>query len=164
MMFKSHVYHTLPAVFDITVRMLQREKELSVEEMINALKRDETFRMLKSPLDAATDAFYTSGLSRSLRNQPNNTGSKWCTFCKRSTHNTDDCFTKPGGNKNRKHRHDNGEGNPQIKNDPDNRTPNQCWYCMEIGHHARNCPIKEAAKSAKERFYKKVHPNEPPSC
>jgi hypothetical protein len=35
MMFKSHVYHTLPAAFHITVRMLQREKDLSVKEMID---------------------------------------------------------------------------------------------------------------------------------
>jgi hypothetical protein len=146
MIFKSHVCHSLPEAFDITVRILQREKDLSVEGMIDALKRDETFRMLKSPPDAATDAFYTSGPGR--RNQQSNSkGGKWCTFCKRSTHNTDECFTKPGGNKNRKRRH------------PDNEVSNQCWHCAGTGHQARNCPVKEAAREAKNRFYKKVHPN-----
>jgi hypothetical protein len=60
MMFKSHVFHSLPGVFDITVRMLQREADLSIEEIIDTLKRDEAFRLLKSPLNVATDALHAS--------------------------------------------------------------------------------------------------------
>jgi hypothetical protein len=72
MMFKSHVYHTLPAVFDITVQILHTKKNLRVGEMIDALKGDETFHMLKSSLDGATHTFYMSGPSQSLRNKHNN--------------------------------------------------------------------------------------------
>jgi hypothetical protein len=31
---------------------------------------------------------------------------------------------------------------------------------MDIRHQARNCPIKEAAKVAKDLSYKRVRPNE----
>jgi hypothetical protein len=89
-MIRSHTFNTLPEVFDVTIRMQQTQSDLTIEETIDALKRDESYRLLRATPDATMDAFYTES------------GRKNSTSLKRRANGVpflDDphteCFTKP---------------------------------------------------------------------
>jgi hypothetical protein len=163
--FKYHVFTTLPDVFDLTVQIIRAEPDLSIEEVIDSLNRDEAYRLLRTPPNAATDAFYTySGRrNRQENRRRTNRGGNWCTFCRRPTHNTEDCFSKPGSSKahygKRRYSDNDEEDNVQIKTEePDSEG---CWYCGTTGHRARYCPVKKAGSEARNRFqaFKKMRPS-----
>jgi len=134
MMLRTHIFGTLPDNFAVTIKVLQVQPALTIEQIIDTLKQQESYDTLKPPTPAVTDAYY-SNASRT---------DKWCTFCKRPSHNTEDCFSKPKiGRKRRR--------SPS----PTNSNDNPCWHCASTGHQWDTCPIRLKAKEVKTRTLKK---------
>ena len=86
---KTHIYTSLPDVFDMTLKIQQNRPDSTVESIINALKEDERIQMTKTTPDASTVAFYSENSRRSTRGRTRGgcgqncgmgAGAVWCTF------------------------------------------------------------------------------------
>jgi len=66
-MFRCHIFSVLPDVFDTTVRIVRAQPDLSIEEVIDAFKRDESYQLLRSTPAGATDASYANSGRRNKR-------------------------------------------------------------------------------------------------
>jgi hypothetical protein len=62
--FRTHIFSSLPPVFEVTGKILQNRADASIEEIINALKEDERIRAMRTQPAAATDVYYSSSSSR----------------------------------------------------------------------------------------------------
>jgi len=57
--FKTHIFTTLPLIFSATVKILQSCVGISVQEVINALKKYEHNKAMMTKPDAVSEALYS---------------------------------------------------------------------------------------------------------
>jgi hypothetical protein len=144
---KTHIFTTLPDDFNITIQflMLQPEQNLSINDVMDALREsDETRRLMRQShsLRTVTDSnsSATSGDALFTERQ-----AIFCSLCRKSGHLLENCWrrrqrTGPGQNNNR-HR--------ISKNIT-------CYYCGEQGHIRNNCPTALRGEQARTRSYSKT--------
>ena len=146
-MFKTHVFTSLPDAFEVTSKIQQNNPNATIEEVIEALKEDEKIRKMRVKTEPTTDAFVAArgrgghgsfgrGRGRGFTTRNN---SLWCSFCRSATHSTEACRSR--------HR-------PEQKRLRDNEL--ECFYCGQCGHYQRDCPIKQCGEQAKARASKRV--------
>ena len=151
-MFKTHVFASLPDSFEVTSKIQQNNPTANLEEVIEALKEDEKIREMRTKLESTTNAFYTArgrntrgygSPARRVRGRgyPSHGGSLWCSFCRSGAHSTEVCRSK--------RQHDSLKWTCQ-------NTETECFYCGEIGHCQRECPVKQKGELAKIQAAKKV--------
>ena len=151
-MFKTHVFASLPDSFEVTSKIRQNNPMATLEEVIKTLKEDKKIRDMRTKLESTTDAFYTAR-GRDIRGYESpaqrdrgrgyafHGGLLWCSFCGSGMHSTEVCRSK--------RQHD------SLKWTREN-TETECFYCGEIGHFQRESPVKQKAGVAKVRAAKKV--------
>ena len=143
--FKTHIYTSLPSMFDVIVIILQSQADTTIQQVQDALKEHEQNQAMVVKPDAVSEALYTqqgrrSGNQRGRGGQGRQVGRgnkgkerapKWCDSCKTGTHTTANCWHKDS--KNNKRAQDQGT--------------NACYYCAEEGHLQNDCPIKRKANA-----------------
>jgi hypothetical protein len=146
--FRTHIFSSLPPVFEVMGKILQNRADASIKETINALKEDERIRAMRTQPAAITDVYYSSSSNRgsgqrrgrgrgvSHAGVHHNKENRWCTDCQSSTHNTEKCYYKTESN-NKYHR--------------ETSEDDTCYYCSESGHRSPNCPIKRRGEAAREQ-------------
>ena len=165
--FRTHIYNTIPPIFEMTGRIMACQPNLTAEQLIDALKEDERLRTLRTNHPATTDAYtastnksnnaltstqgrgggrgYAHGRGRGGYRSQEDPG-RWCTFCETRTHTTAACFRKPAstGSAGSAPRYTN------LKRPLENENI-ECYHCGEDGHLSYNCPVKARA-DAKRRM------------
>jgi len=141
MVLKNHIFTTLLEMLKINIKMLQSRADVTVQQVLNDLKKCEQNEALATKLDAVSEALYSQyggrGGGRGGRGgRGNHRGGlvghgdqrpqKRCSCCSSNTHNFEICWKKDGSNK-----------RPQ---DGDQETRPNCYGCGEMGHIKRNCP------------------------
>jgi hypothetical protein len=58
--FRTHIFSSLPPVFEVTGKILQNRADASIEEIIDALKEDERIRAMRTQPTATMDVYYSS--------------------------------------------------------------------------------------------------------
>ena len=82
---KTHIFSSLPDIFDVTLKILQSHSDTTVESIVSALKEDERIRGMSTMPDATTEAFYGAGNrrrrhgARAGRGRGRGTAGEWCT-------------------------------------------------------------------------------------
>jgi len=86
--FKNHIYTTLPAAYAVTIEILQSRARVTVQEVMDALNKCETNRSMKTKPDATSEVLYTQQEGRGGRGgyqgryQGNERSPKgWCDWC-----------------------------------------------------------------------------------
>jgi hypothetical protein len=103
--FQTHIFSSLPPVFEVTGKILQNRADASIEEIIDALKEDERIRAMRTQPATATDVYYSSSSNHGSgqcrgRGQGTSHGgaynkeNRWCNVCQTSTHNMEKCYFK----------------------------------------------------------------------
>lgn len=150
-MFKTHVFTSLPDSFEVTSKIQPNNPEATIEEIIEALKEDEKIRGMRTRTESTNDAFQVaatggqgspSSWARRGRGRgyPARSSFTWCSFCRSGTHTTKACRSKKQLEQKRS-RDSNGV---------------ECFYCGENEHFQRECPTKRKGEQAKERAAKRV--------
>jgi hypothetical protein len=62
--FRTHIFSSLPPVFEVTGKILQNRADATIEEIIDALKEDERIRSMRTQPAATTDVYYSSSSNR----------------------------------------------------------------------------------------------------
>ena len=148
---KTHIFSSLPDIFDITSKILQSRSDTTVESIIDALKEDERIRGMCTVPDAATEAFYGAGNrrgghgARAGRGRGRGTAGEWCTHCNTGTHSLENCWSK---------------GRKRSRNSAGAATDGQdsevlCWHCGDSGHRQGDCPVKRRGNEARAGGQKK---------
>ncbi|KAH8152155.1 uncharacterized protein LAJ45_03581 [Morchella importuna] len=57
--FKTHIFSTLPTSFEVTSKIQQNRADATIENIIDALKEDESIRSMRTQPDSMTEAFYS---------------------------------------------------------------------------------------------------------
>ena len=154
-MFKTHIFTSLPESFEVTAKIQQSNPNATVDVVIEALKEDEKIRSMRVNPDAATEAFFGNrgrgrgrGLNSGLRHRPSG---RWCSFCRSTTHNTENCRSRPQhGESNRSYDKDDKSGSHPAASLVD------CYHCGERGHKQDYCPVKRKGDEVWERSTKRV--------
>lgn len=157
--FKTHVFSSLPAAFEVTAKIQQNRADATIESILDALKEDESIRAMRVQPDASTEAFLTGedrgryhrgrGVARgrfgtTISNRSHQEG-LWCTFCNTPTHNTVNCRSKQfASGHSLKRRHEDATTATE-------ETGPVCWHCGEQGHRISKCPIKRRGDEARAR-------------
>ena len=148
-MFKTHVFTSLPDSFEVTSKIQQNNFNATLEEVIEALKEDEKIRNMRVHSEATTDAFI---MTRGRSAYGNSTGRgrgrgftprgapTWCSFCRSGKHVTEACRSKR---------------QVELKRSLDAQEA-ECFYCGENGHLQRDCLIKQKGEKARARASKRV--------
>ena len=105
-MIKARIFATAPPEFETTSIYQQNlPEDTPLETIIDAFKRDESIRALRTDSPALKEALYSNtnnfrgrgrgsgGRGRGGR-WPQSTATKWCTYCQRNTHSTEECWSK----------------------------------------------------------------------
>jgi hypothetical protein len=91
--FQTHIFSSLPPVFEVTGKILQNRADATIEEIIDALKEDERIHALRTQPAATTDVYYSSssnhgsgqrrgrGCGTGRGGSHNNKDNHWCTHC-----------------------------------------------------------------------------------
>lgn len=148
--FKTHVFASLPAAFEVTAKIQQNRPNATIKSILDSLKEDESIRGMCVQPDASTEAFFSHtnssnhqrgrGLGRfNFLNHPNQKG-QWCTFCNTLTHNRANCRSKQFATGAKRHQEDTTAASEE--------TGPICWYCAENGHRISKCPIKRRGDEA----------------
>lgn len=146
-MFKTHVFTSLPDAFAVTSKIQQNNINAIIEEVIEALKEDEKVGEMRVKTEPTTDAF-VAARGRSEHGLFGRGGGRgfttcnntlWCSFYCSATHSTEACRSR--------HR-------PEQRQLHD--TDFECFYCGERGHYQRDCPIKHRGEQAEARASKRV--------
>jgi len=147
--FKTHLFTTLPTMFDVIVIILQARADATLQEVQDALKEHEQNQAMVVKPDAVSDALYIqqagrSGNQRGRGGRGGRSGKgkersqKWCDSCRTGTHNTADCW--------------NSENNKR----PQEHT-NTCYHCGDEGHTRSDCPIRKKANAARNKRTAQEH-------
>jgi len=92
--FKTHIYTSLPSMFDVIVIILQSQADTTIQQVLDALKEHEQNQAMTVKPDAFSEALYTqqggrSGNQRGRGGRRGNQGrerfQKWCDSCKTGT-------------------------------------------------------------------------------
>jgi hypothetical protein len=146
--FKTHVVTTLPSIFAVTVEILQSRGNITIEEVIDALKECEKNKAMVITPDAVSEALCTqeggSGGRGGYRGGRGREQKPWCTLCKTRTHTTDNCWTK--GRK----------SNKRIREDQGSATAG-CYYCGEEGHIKFDCPVRTKGNALRNSLKNAEH-------
>jgi hypothetical protein len=62
--FRTHIFSSLPPVFEVKGKILQNRADATIEEIIDALKEDERIRAMRTQPTATTDVYYSSSNNR----------------------------------------------------------------------------------------------------
>jgi len=147
--FKTHVFTTLPTMFDVIVIILQARADATLQEVQDALKEHEQNQAMLVKPDAVSDALYTQQAGRS-GNQHGRGGrggrsskgrersQKWCDSCRTGTHNTADCWNSENNKRPREH-------------------TNTCYHCGDEGYTRIDCPIRKKAHAARNNRTAQEH-------
>jgi hypothetical protein len=143
--FKTHIFNTMPAVFEMTVKFQQNLPNASVSDIMEALQEDERLRMMRNQTDAAADALASKAVTKK--------GKKYCDFCNTSTHNIDKCWSKNSKKNRRTQKNSNGKRDKSSEDeaDDDDSGSDTCYYCTEPGHRAPQCPLKKKAVAMRQK-------------
>jgi hypothetical protein len=143
---KTHIFTTLPDDFNITIQflMLQPEQNLSINDVMDALREsDETRRLMQQTNSLRTvadsNSAATSGEALYAARQ-----SKRCALCRRNGHLSEDCWR-------RKQRTGPGQNNNRYRINKDIT----CYYCGEQGHVRNTCQTALRGGQARARSYSK---------
>lgn len=151
---KMHIFTSLPDVFAVTLKIQQNRPDATIVSIIDALKEDEKFRMMKTTPDAATEVFYSDGArggqrggSRGGRRRSRvgaGNGSLWCSHCNTRTHSLEDCWSKGRTRAQTSVATPSTPGStPAPSSDLSaSQVPALCWHCGDEGHRQAECPIK----------------------
>ena len=100
---KTHIFTSLPAVFDMTLKIQPNRPEATIESIIDALKKDEHIRTMRTAPDAAAEAFAREGSGMRRNHHGGSRGGQghgcggagtWCSFCNTRTHTLEACWSK----------------------------------------------------------------------
>jgi hypothetical protein len=58
--FRTHIFSSLPPVFDVMGKILQNRTNTSIEEIIDTLKEDERIRAMRTQPTTIMDMYYSS--------------------------------------------------------------------------------------------------------
>jgi hypothetical protein len=62
--FQTHIFSSLPPVFEVMGKILQNRADTGIEEIIDALKEDGRIRAMRTQPAAITDVYYSSSSNR----------------------------------------------------------------------------------------------------
>ena len=153
-MFKTHIFTSLPESFEVTAKIQQSNPNATVDIVIEALKEDEKIRSMRVNPDAGTEAFYSNrgrGRGRGDSSHSPHYRGRWCSVCRSTTHNTEDC-------RSRRRQGESKRSNTQEEKSGSHLAASQveCYHCGEKGHKRDNCPIKRKGDEVWERSTKRV--------
>jgi hypothetical protein len=149
-MLKTHIFTTLPDVFEVQKQILELQPEagVTVQTVMDAMKnlemrRAEANRLRLDKQDASVAESNTAGTSAAaLQASATTDKAQRCSFCRKTGHHYNNCFRR------RKRNRASEDSAEAIK----------CYYCGEEGHIRRNCPVSQKAK--KVRFGEGPGPSE----
>jgi hypothetical protein len=139
--FKTHLFDTLPKVFEMTAKFQQNRVGATIDEIMEALLEDERVRTMRNQTDAAADALASNATAVTKK------GRKHCDFCNTNTHPTERCWSKNNKKKNRK----NSNGKRDKSDSDDDDDSDFCFHCGEPGHRSPQCPVKKKAADARQK-------------
>jgi hypothetical protein len=143
-MLKTHIFTTLPEVFEVQKQILELQPEagLTVRTVMDAMKnlemrRTEANRLRLDKQDASVADSNTAGTSAAALQASATDKAQRCSFCRKTGHHYNNGFRR------RKRNHDSnaasGNSAEAIK----------CYYCGEEGHIRRNCLVSQKAKKVR---------------
>jgi len=132
--FKTHIFTTLPSIFSVTIEILQSRAGITIQEVMDSLKECERNKAMMTKPDAVSEALYSQQSKNGKGGQGRRNGNKWCTNCKMTSHDTENCWKLKNQDGNKRKR----ETNRDI-----------CYYCGDEGHMQKDCPIKKKAQAAR---------------
>jgi hypothetical protein len=130
--FKTHIISCLPPNFEMPAKIKLNDPTSTVDTIIQAILEDERLQSMRTQTDATSEALITNAAGRK----------KWCEFCERATHTTDQCWSKKSKKKEPTTPKRRRAGTPEDAS-------NTCFYCGENGHLAPKCPVKQKAMAAR---------------
>ena len=144
--FKTHIFTTLPPMFAVTIKILQSQANLTIEEVFDALKECEKNKAMAVVPDAVSEALCTHQGGRGGSQQRGRGGrgahhgrgnhqgkehsQRWCDWCMTGTDMTANCWNKDKNNKRAQ-----------------DHTLNDCYYCGEEGHTQTHCALRNSRAS-----------------
>jgi hypothetical protein len=135
--FITHIFATLPSIFAVTVEILQTRADITIQEVLDAIKECELNKAMVTKPDAVSEALYSQHSDKGKGGQERQKGKRWCTYCRATSHDTAYCWKKD----------QDGSGNKRKREA--NSTAHICYYCTEEGHTQRDCPVKRKADAAR---------------
>lgn len=66
--FRTHIFNTIPLIFEITGRIMACQPNLTAEQLVDALKEDERLRTLRTNHPETTDAYTASTANANFNN------------------------------------------------------------------------------------------------
>jgi hypothetical protein len=141
--FKSHALGVLPKNFNVTAQIQRGTPGTTIQSIRAALIEEERNQAQMVEPAATTEAHYTAGSNKRPRSK------KWCSFCRSSTHNLEECF------KRKRNQGDRNQGDRNRNNQDNDSDQEECWHCGKQGHRWENCLVRKAGKESRERAKKK---------
>jgi hypothetical protein len=138
-MLKTHIFTTLPEVFEVQKQILELQPEagLTVRTVMDAMKnlemrRTEANRLRLAKQDASVADSNTAGTSAAaLQASATMDKAERCSFCRKTGHHYNNCFRR------------------RKRNREDPAGAIKCYYCGEEGHIRRNCLVSQKAKKVR---------------
>ena len=147
---KTHIFTSLPEVFEVTLKIQRGRPDATVESIIDTLKEDERIRMIMTTPDTATEAFHTlTGIWRGVRiclrggrGRGRDSGNRtWCRLCNTRSHSLEDCWLK--------------DRDVVADNSAEPCPSPLCWHCGGSGHRQAECPVKHRGDEARAGGWKR---------